>query len=205
MSWPTLQDVKDYYGYHTSDYNDQLTQIITWTSALIEKYLGREFSEMEYSQEAYKLNSDLMHLANYPVSELLTITIDGVEADVSEYHLDKNIGSVYGDFTTGAVYVVTYTGGYATLPQVVEDAFYGIVNDRFEDYKDRIGVATDLDAKDVTLFDFAKVSFDTGGTGSSISYQGVGSGNVPASLANYLGMLDMYKSDVVVLSVSGVS
>jgi len=115
-----------------------------------------------------------------------------------------DVGSVYGDFVESERVSIVYVGGYATIPPLVVDVFYAVVEDRYNDYKG----TSDAEVKDVTLFDFAKVSYDTStGSGArAINYSGVTStGNVPAQLQNYLGVIDMYKSNTVLLNGSGVS
>lgn len=203
MSYPTLSDVKDYYEIVDTTYDDQLNLIILWTADLIDTYLGRKLTFGTYEQTYYKAGTEMVQLDNYPVDVINTITVNGEEKDLANYYLSKNLGAVYGDFITEDEYVVNYDGGYTALPKIIEDVFYAICDDRLKDYKDRIGVSIDADIKDVTLFDFAKVSLDTSASGQ-LSYQGVQSGEVPYPLSDYLGLLNLYRSNTAVMSVPGV-
>jgi len=200
--YPTLVDVKDYFDITDPTYDDQLTLILSWTSALIEAYLGRALCLAETTQTLYKPQTVIAQLDNYPGDSITEVEVDGNIKPLEDYHLVKRIGTVYGDFFSATHVNITYMGGYTELPAVISDVFYSIVGDRYETL---LG-ASDADIKDVTLFDFAKVSYDTSGSSgsSSLSYQGVGSGTVPEPLQDYLGMLDLYKSNNVLLGADGV-
>ena len=204
MAYPTLADVKTYLGLTTTDDDARLTLIISWTEALIHAYLGRNLNEATYTHKSYKPVSDNIQLDNYPVSSITSITIDGETKTLADYDLVEDVGIVYGDFTTGDFVTIIYVGGYATLPTPIEDCFYAIIEDRYKEYKGISGA----EVRDVTLFDFAKVSYDTSTTNSgsrSLTYTGVNStGHVPQVLQNYLGILDMYKSNKSLLSVEGI-
>ena len=199
MSYPALQDVKDYLGVTTTDDDVWLTSVMSWTVDLIRLYLGRNILSAEYTQEAYQLYSTIMSLDNYPVSSLVSVTIDDEVQSLDDYYLSKVIGNVYGDFTDGDINIIVYNGGYTTLPPVIEDVYYGVIEERYGEYKGN----TDDPVKDITLFDFGKVSFDAADS-SGISYSGVGSGNIPEPLQNFLGRLDLYKSDSVIMSGAGI-
>lgn len=204
MAYPDLAEVKAYLGVTTDTDDDQISIIMAWVSELIDMYLGRVMVQAEFTQTAYKVRTQYLQLRNYPVSVLTSITIDDEVKDVSDYHLNPDTGEVYGDFVSGDINVLVYTGGYSTLPAVVQEVYLSVIEDRYEDYKG----LNDADIKDVTLFDFAKVSYDTANSGgnSSLTYSGVGSsGNVPAPLEDYLGMLDFYRSSNTVLSVAGIN
>ena len=157
-----------------------------------------------FTQTACQVRSELVQLRNYPVASITSITIDDEAQTVADYYLDGDTGSLRGDFIAGDENVIVYVGGYSTNPAVVDEVFLMVVEDRYEDYK---GVSGN-EVKDVTLFDFAKVSYDTG-TGSggrSLTYSGVGSsGNTPSPLDDYLGMLDLYRSNTTMLNGAGVS
>ena len=204
MAYPTLTEVKSFLGVTTSDDDARLTLLISWTEELIHRYLGRNLNSATYTQLAYKPQSEIFQLDNYPVDSITSITIDDEVQDSDDYDLVLDVGSVYGDFVENERVSIVYVGGYSTIPPLVIDVFYAVVEDRYNDYK---GVS-DAEVKDVTLFDFAKISYDTStGSGArSINYSGVTStGNVPAQLQNYLGVIDMYKSNTVLLNGSGVS
>ena len=204
MAYPTLTDVKSFLDVTTSDDDARLTLLISWTEELIHRYLGRNLNSATYTQLAYKPQAEIFQLDNYPVDSITSITIDGEVQDLDDYDLVIDVGSVYGDFVESERVSIVYVGGYSTIPPLVVDVFYAVVEDRYNDYK---GVS-DAEVKDVTLFDFAKVSYDTStGSGArSINYSGVTStGNVPAQLQSYLGVIDMYKSNTVLLNGCGVS
>lgn len=204
MSYYTVDEIKEYLTITDTTYDEQITLIREWTIELIERYLGRKFESAAFTQESFQPNSNLFQLDNYPIETLTSINIDGSDlTDLSDYYLDKKIGTIHGDFTNGNVYIISYTGGYTTVPAVINDALVLVVDDR---YQAMLG-ASSAEVKDVTLFDFAKVSYDTSTSsgGSSISYSGVNStGTLPEPLQNYLGMLDLYKSNIVQLNGCGV-
>jgi len=204
VAYPTLTDVKSFLGVTSSDDDARLTLLISWTEELIHRYLGRNLNSASYTQLSYKPRAEIFQLDNYPVASITSVTIDDEVQDLDDYDLVLDVGSVYGDFVESERVSIVYVGGYATIPPLVVDVFYAVVEDRYNDYKG----TSDAEVKDVTLFDFAKVSYDTStGSGArSINYSGVTStGNVPAQLQNYLGVIDMYKSNTVLLNGSGVS
>ena len=202
MTYPTLSDVKDYLGISVPTDDARLTLILVWTESLIEDYLGRKLTLAEYTQNSYKIRSEIMQLDNYPVASLTSITSDGDVQSLSDFDLSIETGVIYGDFTTVDQLVVIYQGGFTTLPPVIEQVFYQICEDQYNDFK---GI-TEEDIKDVTLFDFAKVSFQQDNSSRQLTYSGVGSsGNIPDQLLDYLGVLDMYKSNNQLVSVDGVN
>lgn len=204
MAYPDLAAVKDYLGVTDTTDDIRIAQIMVWVQELIDAYLGRVMVEAEHTQTAYKPRTEYLQLRNYPVSAISSITVDGEATDVTAYYLNQDTGEMYGEFIYGDVNVIVYTGGYATLPAVVEEVYLSIVDDRYIDYKG----LSDADVKDVTLFDFAKVSYDTVNSSGarSLSYSGVGStGNTAAPLEEYLGMLDFYRSSNTLINVAGIS
>ncbi len=205
MAYPTLEEVKNYLGVTTGDDDALIQQIIDQTIALLENYLGRNMVSATFDHESYMPESNMIQLKNYPTKIINSITLDGEAGVVEDYHVSKDIGTIYGDFNNVDVVEINYDGGYDPLPLDYEQVFYQVVSDVYDDYK---GVS-DSDVKDVTLFDFAKVSYDTsttttgGSRGGTINYSGVGAGNVPAQLEPYLGVLNMYKSNLVMMSSNG--
>ena len=77
MGLVTLQEVKDYLGETTTDYDTFLQEQIDLFSAVIENYCGRKFESTSYTQTFYEiLNEDInflnIALYHYPV---ISITI----------------------------------------------------------------------------------------------------------------------------------
>jgi len=203
MSYPTLEEVKVYLDIDTPVDDALLQKIINWTIGLLEEYLGRELTLADYDHESYMPESTQIQLKNYPVTLINTITVDGTElTDITDYHLQKKYGILHGNFMVDDTVEINYTGGYAVLPPAIEQVFYQVVDDVYQEQKG----ASSADVKDVTLFDFAKVSYDTAnsGSGSSISYSGVDGGAIPSQLEPYIGVLNMYRSNFVVASLDGV-
>lgn len=204
MAYPTLSDVKGFLGVTGTDDDTRLTLLVSWTEELIHAYLGRNLNTATYTQIYYKPQTEGIQLNNYPVDSITSITIDTETQTLTDYDLVIDIGTVYGDFIESEDVTIVYVGGYSTIPPLVVDVFYAVVEDRYNDYKG----TSDAEVKDVTLFDFAKVSYDTStgsGASRSLTYSGIESkGNVPAQLQEYLGVLDMYKSNTVLLNGSGV-
>jgi len=204
MSYPTLSDVKTFLGLTTTDDDTRLTLLASWTEELIHAYIGRNLNTDTYTQTLYKPVTEGIQLDNYPVDSITSITNDDIAQTLTDYDLVEVIGTVYGDFVTATDVVIVYVGGYATIPPVIVDVFYAIVEDRYNEYKG----TSDAEVKDVTLFDFAKVSYDSStssGANRSLTYSGIeAKGHIPSSLQDYLGVLDMYKSNTVLLNGEGV-
>ena len=204
MSYPTLSDVKSFLGLTATDDDTRLNLLISWTEELIHAYLGRNLNTATYTQTAYKPQTELIQLTNYTVDSLTSVTIDDELQTLTDFDLEAATGSVHGDFVSAETVSIVYIGGYATIPPLIIDVFYAVVEDRYNEYKG----TSDAEVKDVTLFDFAKVTYDTStgsGASRSLSYSGVeAKGNIPTHLQDYLGVLDMYKSNTVLLNGEGV-
>lgn len=203
MSYPVIADVKTYMGVTTSDDDARITQMMTWTENQIHDYLGRNLNSDTYTQKNFEPNSGILQLKNYPVDSITSVDFDGDTKETSDFDLDEDYGTLHGIFTNVTKVTTVYVGGYATLPVTIEDVFYHVVEDMYNDY---LSGGNTAEIKDVTLFDFAKVSYDTStiSNSSSISYSGVESkGYTPEYLRDYLGILNMYRSNFVLAGLDG--
>lgn len=204
MALMTLTEVKDCLGVFHGNDDTKLTLFVNATESMITKYLGRDLAQAEYTQKYYKPCNDFLMVNNYPVDSLTSITIDDTVQTLTDFYVKEDTGVIHGeDFVDGDEIEIVYTGGFSPVPDLIKSVFCSVVEDLYNEYK---GELID-DIKDVTLFDFAKVSFSAGsGSGdNSISYSGVdSSGEVPGPLKKYVGALNMYKSDVVNIGGFGV-
>jgi hypothetical protein len=107
-----------------------LDQIIEGASAYIETYTNRKFGVEEYTEVLDGTPEDEIFLKQYPVVDILSLTISGNEVDLDaeeesdQIILDKETGSVYREngFGSGRKAVrITYTAGY-NLPEASDES-----------------------------------------------------------------------------------
>lgn len=112
----TLQAVKDDLGITVSTYDDAIESEIHLFSKIIATYCDRTFA-VENVTETFVLERGecprILALSRYPVNEVYSVEIDGVEIDTDTYEVDIS-GLLRNDSERwwGTRIEVTYNGGY---------------------------------------------------------------------------------------------
>lgn len=131
-----LPSVKESLGIASSDtsWDNLITRKINQATLAIERYTGRHFALTTYTAEEYNTtNTNQIILKQRPVTSLSTLgnrdtslnegNFDTVDTNL--YFLDTNSGVLDLNFTTFGSWnrwSVTYTAGYATIPEDLAEA-----------------------------------------------------------------------------------
>lgn len=134
----TVADVKELLGIASSDStkNNLIIRKINQSTEIIEGYCRRRFKETTYTNEIYDgTGTDQLGLLNYPISSVEAITVGMRDTTLNEddfntvdselFFIDytggllNGVGSFYGGW---GQYRVTYTAGYATIPDDLAEA-----------------------------------------------------------------------------------
>ena len=128
----TLAAVKQYLKIPDAQtaQDELLESLITASSAAIEKYLGRTLEQSERTQVSDGTGSARMMFADWPVSAVESVTIDGqaipaaTSVTASGYRFDSASVVLNGyRFSRGLLNVtLAYTAGYAVIPADIAQA-----------------------------------------------------------------------------------
>lgn len=209
MALITLSDTKTYLGITSSDYDTLLNMFIGQISAEIETYLDRQLEEQEYASEVLKFvysnndaqNNPLLDVRGqrpqcftkeYPISSspAPAITQDGDSVDTDDYYIDYDEGVINwnrGVSDADNKLLITYTAGYATIPDDIQAVAMEGVKQAFNNSGSASQGSGNVKSKKVGDF---SVSY-----GSTESY--VTEGGVKRYLAEGKSTLDRYKRAIV--------
>ena len=123
MNLTTLAKLKEHIGIPSSntDKDSLLASIITGVSSFIEEHTHRKFAVTEYTEIIDGGNFDEIFLKQYPIREVLTLTINSAPIDLDSGEEDgtiiitKESGAIYkaSGFGSGRKAVkIVYTAGY---------------------------------------------------------------------------------------------
>ena len=119
--------------------DDYIRETIAQVSASISNYCNRVFQVETVSEVIrLKVEPDYLEVKRFPIVTVSAITIDGVDQDLANFEIDEGKGRIYkldsgGDpisWSKNTKVVVSYTGGYATLPEAVSRAALDMVKMR---------------------------------------------------------------------------
>lgn len=156
----TLDEVKEYMGIETSDYDDLLNSLIDRMESFVQTYCQRSFAEAERTEyyDGMIYNDGTLILNNWPVSAVASLYDDTardfpadsqIEADdfvvyedggVLQLLIDNSVEYASGSSRTSAGFQVgrqnikiTYTSGYATdeVPEDLKGAIIELVSGKF--------------------------------------------------------------------------
>lgn len=147
----TLANAKAWLN-ETSTANDQLiSRLVSAASDYIQTWLNRTFAISSYTETRNGTDGDGMAVKNYPVTQVTSITVDGVSipqstsTGMSGWTLNDTGTMIYlrgYRFTRGRSNVVlNYSAGFAATPNEIEQACIELVGLRMKD-RDRIGVVS---------------------------------------------------------------
>lgn len=106
-----------------------LGTILDGASLAMERYVGRTITSATYTGEKLSGSScsDALILLHFPVSTFTSLSEDGAALASTDYSVDLDAGIVYrADGSTWDAgrfnYAATYTAGYATVPEDLQNA-----------------------------------------------------------------------------------
>ena len=146
----TLADVKAWLQTGQSPFpptdDALLTRLITAASQYIQTWLNRRIGQADYLEIRDGIGGRRMQFASFPVSAVLSLTIDGVVIPPSAtswaagYTFSPTELALYGYWFTRRPQnvVVTYTAGFATTPLEIAQACIELVALRYRE-RTRIG------------------------------------------------------------------
>lgn len=158
----TLDNVKGWLGLTNPSQTDDdalLSRLITAISQFVQNDCGRQFSLQDYSEQRDGTGGRRLSLANYPISAVTCLSIDGqlvppgdatrtpgfffrpTELLLNGYIFHRGLGNVS----------VAYTAGYETVPADLEQACIEQIAFRYREIS-RIGIASKVMAGETTAF-----------------------------------------------------
>lgn len=131
-----VSDVKESLGIAASDltWDNLITRKINQATRQIEAYCGRRFKETTYTEELYAApDTDQIVLRQRPITSTVSLGVrdtqlnqdDFETVDTNLYFVNTNSGVLDLDFRAighWGQYQVTYTAGYATIPEDLAEA-----------------------------------------------------------------------------------
>lgn len=125
-----------------------LTRLITAASRFIESWLGRQIAVGDWLEICDGNGGQRMAFANFPVSAVLSLSIDGIAIPPAPAGGGFGAGYVFSPTALalrGYVFgrraqnvVVTYTAGYSTVPPDIAQACIELVTQRYRE-RSRVG------------------------------------------------------------------
>lgn len=151
----TLAQVKSWLKLTVETDDTLLETLIEAASSFIESWLSRTLSSTAYTETRSGQGGVAMLFANYPVTAVESVIVDGQAKAMTVDYLFDNL-AVYltrGDrFPNGVMNVqLAYTAGYATIPPAVAQACCELVGKKYRE-RDRIGQTSKTLAGEVVSF-----------------------------------------------------
>jgi uncharacterized phiE125 gp8 family phage protein len=135
----TLAAQKEYLNTNNEGTSDDglIEFLINAASSAIENHCKRKLKEQTFTDEEYDGNGlKTMHLQQYPVKSITSVTVDDTALATDDYKVKKRngalirVGSIWpeGDINI----LVTYTAGYTFIPYDLELACKHLVMSYFK-------------------------------------------------------------------------
>jgi uncharacterized phiE125 gp8 family phage protein len=145
----TLDSVKAWLKITGTSDDALLKRLITASTQFITQWLNRDIFQQSYTESRNGTGGTRMSLANYPVTAVASLSIDGTTIPVSTdytvngYVFDSQQIMLRGyRFNRGFQNVVlTYTAGYVAVPAELEQACIELLSLRYKE-RDRIGMTS---------------------------------------------------------------
>lgn len=142
----TLTNVRAWLGITSVNDDAILSRLITSASAYIQSWINRSFALQTYSESRSGNGGAVMAFADYPVTAVSSVVIDGQtipqspDGQQAGYVFDANtIGLIGYRFNKGFNNVqLVYTAGYANVPFEIEQACIELLSLRYRE-RERIG------------------------------------------------------------------
>lgn len=147
----SVEQVKGYLGINSNVDDALLERLVKSASGYIQKWIGRQLGQGNYTMTVNGNNGDTLLFREYPVTDVASLSINGQDipessgASVPGFVWDDNSISLRGyTFTRGKLNVViAYTAGYTdgSLPDDITQACIEMIAMRYRE-KDRIGLTS---------------------------------------------------------------
>ena len=168
----SLADMKAYLGIGDNSQDAFLTFQIELVSEAIEGYCNRKFEQNSYTQtfytqqfEQYPITIPLFH---YPVDSITSIVEKSVISDpgvaVEDYVVHSPTGKLtkmFGRFfCQGSILEVVYDAGYATIPILIQNVVYGVVQERYNKKVNGVDLNFGTDVQRISIPGTISIDFD---------------------------------------------
>lgn len=157
----TLVNLKAWLSVTSSTDDVLLARLITSASNYIETYVSRVFEQQSYTERRDGNDNTYMVFANYPVTAVTSLTINGIDIAASPDNAVLSAGYGFDDgqiwlqgfaFSRGKGNVVmSYNAGYSETPAAIEQACIELCSLRYRE-RDRIGQVSKTIGGEVVTF-----------------------------------------------------
>ena len=155
----SLANVKQWLNVATTTDDTLLTRLITAGSQFIQAWLNRQLASQSYTEIRDGNGTTKMFFAQYPVTAVANVVIDGVTVPASPdgvqpgYTFDTRMLYLigYAPCVDQQNVTLTYTAGYATTPPEIEQACIELVSLRYRE-RGRIGMSSVAAAGETTSY-----------------------------------------------------
>ena len=193
MSYPTLEEIKEFLGITTPDDDDYLTMARAAVIDALENYCQRKFElladvdhwmNVEFAQDFF--------LARYPMVSVEAVIANGSTLDAGSYKFHAGEGKLALNRVITGDLEVQYTGGFDPVPPTINWVIYHAVRDAYgsKDVSGTAGAVKSERLDGVATLTYFEESSDTGGGG--------GASDAAPIIAVYASSLDPYMSDKAV-------
>lgn len=170
----TLNAMKDFLGIPlaTLTYDAFLTLQIQVVSEAIEGYCNRKFAEATYTQTFRRNDFQIVPLEialyHFPLSSITSIVEKEEDADdgspVTDYRfhlptakLHKNWGRF---FANGKILEIEYIAGFATLPYLIQNVVFSLVQERYNKKINGVDLNFGSDVQRISIPGTISIDFD---------------------------------------------
>lgn len=202
MALVTLAEVKAYLGISANTYDTFLTEQINFVSAVIEGYCGRVFNQATYTQDFYSQDYEFdqteLHLFHYPLVSITSIKpfnlVNNAKVyldPVTEYRINKPMAIVMsqsGLFSYCDGVEIIYSAGYATIPDILKNTCYGVIEGRYSKKVSGVNLNFGSDVQSISIPGTISIAFDYSLTSNERANA------FGVVLGNYLNIVDKYRS-----------
>lgn len=188
MAYPTIHEIKAYIGITSSTYDNFLAIQLAAVIDAVEQYCQRKFELAADSDEwprAYG-QYDFM-VSRYPLATVTGMTVDDETYDYTTGRIQESIGILSFDSSITGDVVIEYTGGFSTIPGVVNQVIYDAVKAQYDNVGTN-GVTGPV--KSERIDGVATISYFAPDAGASPS-----AASASPLIMNYVGSLDPYMSE----------
>lgn len=182
-SLASLQEFKTAKGIETTNFDAQITSLLTMISDVVEKYCNKKFSQDTYTERKKGMIDPrgmyMFIMKNTPIDSItsVTMTFYGVSTPISldvskldifseegyalyTYALEPGIQVIREEHKYNFYYDIEYVGGSATTPEAVKLAVIHATSDMFNyyygDQMDRTSGEPSPELSSITLGDYSE-------------------------------------------------
>lgn len=156
--------------------------------ALIEGYCQREFSLVERQEKYIDNDEDPLQLNHWPVTEVATVEVGGVETDLAALVIHYAAGLIYH---AGALYyqtpTITYTAGYQDAPYEIKTVLATLVKGYLDGVSGGINEIRPVSSE--TVFGVGRTDYKV----SAADVAAYAAGGAYAELGSFTSTLDKYR------------